>query len=70
MIPTSGFLLLQENAKDIIVETGIIGKLFENASPFEKLNPILRPVKEPGPILTAIALTSDNSKPMLCWRLL
>jgi hypothetical protein len=62
MIPSVGknFLVLYANA--IIVDTGMIGNFFENAKPFVKLNPILKPVNEPGPILTAKASILLNEK--------
>ena len=69
--PISGFSSLQLKANDIIVGIGTIGKLWEKAKPLAKLNPILSPVKDPGPLLTAIALTSDSLNPIsfcISWK--
>ena len=40
--------------------TGTIGKLLEKARPFANPNPTRSPVKEPGPMLIAIASISSN----------
>ena len=57
-IPFLGSLSFKEYAKESIVGTGIIGSPFEKAIPLLNPKPILKPVKEPGPILTAIASIS------------
>ena len=65
MIPRVGKNFLELYASAIIVEIGMIGKFFENAKPFVKLNPILKPVNEPGPMLTANASILLNEKLVL-----
>ena len=54
-MPFLGSLSFKEYARESIVGTGIIGSPLEKAIPLLNPKPILRPVKEPGPILTAIA---------------
>ena len=39
-----------------------MGRPFENARPLAKLNPIRKPVNEPGPMLTAIASILSKTK--------
>ena len=61
-------LTLIDLAKDANVGIEIKGKSNEKQSPFAAETPILSPVKEPGPLLTAMASISLNVllTPLFC----